>query len=133
LKLTTKSEYSLLALIFMARQEKGGFVKAGKISAKYGMSKKYLESLLTTLKQSRFVEAKRSRDGGYRLAKPASKVVIADIVRLFDGALAPTASASKYFHASTPIEKEGKLMSVMREIREFTARKLEKLTLSDLI
>lgn len=133
MKLTTKSEYSLLALIQMARQEDGGFTKASEICAKYSISKKYLESLLTTLKQNRYIEAKRSRDGGYRLAKPASKVVIADIVRLFDGALAPASSVSKYFHISTPIEKEKKMLAVLKDIREYVANKLEHLTLADLV
>lgn len=116
----------------MARQEKDEYVKIGKICKKYDISKKYLESLLAALKRKGYVETKTSRGGGYKLAMPASKVMIAEIVRLFDGALAPTASASKYFYRHTPIEKEVKLLRVMREIRRFTAKKLENLALSDL-
>ena len=43
MKLTTKSEYSILALIHIARNEKKGFIKIEEICLKCGISKKYLE------------------------------------------------------------------------------------------
>jgi DNA-binding IscR family transcriptional regulator len=52
-------------------------------------------------------------------------------VRLFDGALAPTESVSKYFYESTPIEKEKKLMAVFKEVRDYIAEKMERTTLAD--
>ena len=52
-------------------------------------------------------------------------------MRLFDGALAPTESASKYFYETTPIEKERKLLRVFKEIRDVVATRLEGTTLAD--
>jgi len=132
MKLTTKSEYSLLALIYLARHEKDSFVKVEDICDRYSLSKKYLEQFLTVLKSNRFVESKRSKTGGYRLAVPSKQINIADIVRLMDGALAPDQAVSKYFYSKSPIEKEKKLLSVLRDIREYTAHKLENLSLADL-
>jgi hypothetical protein len=43
---------------------------------------------------------------------------LAEVIRLFDGALAPTESVSKYFYEPTPIEKERHLLRVFREIRD---------------
>ena len=97
MKLTTKSEYSILALIYMSRKDGNGFVKIGEICSKYDMPRKYLEQLITILKQSRYVKTKRGANGGYCLAKPSNKISMAEIVRLMDGALAPTESVSKYF------------------------------------
>ena len=133
MKLTTKSEYSLLALIHLARHEKDGFVKVEDICDKYSLSKKYLEALFSTIKKKKLIETKRSAAGGYRLAKPSNRISIAEIIRSMDGPLAPTRSASRYFHRSSPIEKEKKALKVMREIREYVANKLERLTLADLI
>ena len=56
---------------------------------------------------------------------------MAEIVRLFDGALAPTDSVSKYFYESTPVEKEKKLVALFREVRDYAAKKLETTTLAD--
>ena len=133
MKLTTKSEYSILALIYLARHEKDGFVKIEDICNKYPIPKKYLEQLFTILKQNRFIKTKRSKSGGYQLALPAQKIILADVIRLMDGALAPTEAVSKYFHSHTPLEKEKKIMVVFKEIRDYISRKLETLRLSDLV
>lgn len=133
MKLTTKSEYSILALIYIARHEKKGFIKIESISSKYDISKKYLEQLLSILKQNRYLKTKRGASGGYRLTMPATKINIAQIIRLMDGALAPTESVSTYFFSHTPLEKEKKIMNVFKEIRDYVSKRLEKLKLSDLI
>ena len=132
MKLTTKSEYSLLALIHIARHGKEGFVKIDDICSRHDISKKYLEQLLHVLKQNRYIKTKRGAVGGYKLALPANKISIAQIIRLMDGALAPTESASVYFFSSTPLETEKKLIRVFKDIRDYVSDKLEKLKLSDL-
>ncbi|MBL7157706.1 MAG: Rrf2 family transcriptional regulator [Candidatus Omnitrophica bacterium] len=133
MKLTTKSEYSILALICIARHEKKGFVTVDSICSGRDIPKKYLEQLLLILKQNRILKARRGASGGYRLAVPPGKISMAQIIRLMDGALAPTESVSTYFFSHTPLEKEKKLMAAFKEIRNFVSHKLEKLKLSDLI
>lgn len=133
MKLTTKSEYSLLALIYITRNENKGFIKIEEICTNCDVPKKYVELLLTVLRQNRYIKTKRGISGGYKLAKPASKISIAEIIRLMDGALAPTESVSKYFFSSTPLSKEKNIIRVMKEIRDYVANKLEKLKLSDLV
>ena len=133
MKLTTKSEYSILALIYLARSKDGKYVKTQDICDRYGLSKKYLEQLFIVLKQNKFIKSKTSSTGGYKLARPAGKIRIADVIRLMDGALAPTEAVSKYFYSSTPLEKEVKIITVFKEIRDYIADKMERLRLSDLI
>jgi len=132
MRLTTKSEYSLLALIYIARNARKGYVKVEDICAEYGISKKYLEHLLMILRQSRFLKTKRGAGGGYALAMPASKISVAAVIRLMDGALAPTESVSMYFYSETPLMKEKKIMGVFKDIRDYAAKKLERLKLSHL-
>jgi len=133
MKLTTKSEYSLLALIYIARHQKEGFIKIEDICKKYDMPQKYLEQLFFVLKGGRYLKTKRGTSGGYCLAKAPSKITVAEIIRLMDGALAPTESVSEYFFSHTPIEKEKKMIKVLKEIRDYIARRLENLTLKDLV
>ena len=133
MKLTTKSEYAILALIYLARQPKDAFVKVDDIVSTCNIPKKYLELLLMTLRQNRFIKTKRGKQGGYQLAKPADQISLASIIRLMDGALAPTESVSTYYYSDTPISKEPKLLDVFKDIRDYISNKLEKLTLSDLI
>jgi Rrf2 family cysteine metabolism transcriptional repressor len=133
MKLTTKSEYSILALIYIARHQNRGFIKIEEICSHCNISKKYLELLFTILKQNRYLKTRRGSAGGYALAKPASQVTVAEIIRLMDGALAPTESVSRYFYSDTPLTKEKKIMKVFKELRNYVAHRLESLKLSDLV
>jgi Rrf2 family transcriptional regulator, cysteine metabolism repressor len=134
MKLTTKSEYLLLALIYMARHyDDDNYIKIEDICSEYGIPKKYLEQLFFALKQNRYVKTRRGSSGGYRLARPANKISVAEIVRMMDGALAPCESVSKFFYEKSPIEKEKKVIKVFKDIREYIANKLENLTIADLV
>ncbi|MBD3380400.1 MAG: Rrf2 family transcriptional regulator [Candidatus Omnitrophica bacterium] len=133
MKLTTKSEYSLLALIYMARTGNGRFVKIEDICGEYGISKKYLENLFLSLKQAKYIKTKRGSSGGYKLAVPSHSISVAEIIRLMDGALAPTLGVSKYFFEHTPITKEKKIMHVFKQIRDYISNKVERLKISDLV
>ncbi len=133
MRLTTKSEYAILALIFLARREGEGFVKIEEICTCYDIPKKYLEFLFMALKQNRYIRTRRGSAGGYSLARPAAEISLAEIIRLMDGALAPTESVSTYFYSDTPLTQEPKVIGVFQEIRDYIAQKMEGLKLSDLI
>jgi Rrf2 family cysteine metabolism transcriptional repressor len=132
MKLTTKSEYSILALIYLARSKKKDFIKTEEICSQCDIPKKYLELLFLTLRQGGYIKTRRGTSGGCKLAKPASKINIAQIIRLMDGALAPTESVSRFFYSDTPLSQEKKVIKVFREIRDYISNKLENVTLADL-
>ncbi len=133
MKLTTKSEYSVLALIYLTRNGTDKYVRLEEICAEYDISKKYLEALIAILKHNNYIKTKRGANGGYKLARSPDKISLAEIIRLMDGALAPTESVSVYFYADTPISKEKKVLKEFKDIRDYVANKLEKLKLSDLV
>jgi Rrf2 family protein len=133
MRLTTRSEYALLALIHLARTPPGARVTAKAIARAQQIPQPFLEQILRALKQARLVQTAKGQRGGYRLACPPKKISIAQVVRLFDGALAPTLSVSEYFYAHTPIERERRVVALFRGIRDYVARKLEKTTLADVI
>ena len=131
MKLTARSEYALLALVHLNRQNDDGFVSVETIALAQAIPPKYLEQILLALKRGKYLRSSKGQHGGYRLAKPADKITLAEVVRLFDGALAPTESVSEYFYESTPIEKEKSLVRVFKEIRDYVSDKLEHTTLAD--
>lgn len=133
MKLTTKSEYTILALLYMARQKNNDFIKIEHICQSCDIPKKYLELLFTTLRQHHYVRTRRGSSGGYQLLKPSCQITLAEIIRLMDGPLAPTDSVSTYFFASTPLAKEKKITAIFKEIRDYISNKMEATTLADLI
>jgi len=131
MRLTTRSEYALLALIHLGRQSDEECMSVQTIARSQDIPSKFLEQILHTLKRARYVRSRRGQHGGYHLARRADAITLAEIVRLMDGPLAPTDSASEHFYGPTPIERERKLLRVFREIRDHVSDKLESTTIAD--
>ena len=130
MKLTTRSEYGLLALIHLARQKAGVYVAVDSIAKAQNIPTSFLEQLMLTLKRAGYVVSARGSRGGYKLSKSASSICIAEVVRLFDGALAPTSSVSRYFYEPTPIEREKRLVSLFEGITRKFSEVLEKTSIA---
>lgn len=133
MKLTARSEYALLALVFLARNESDGYISVDTIAQAQKIPPKFLEQLMLALKRAHFLRSTKGQHGGYQLAKKPDQITLAEVIRLFDGALAPTESVSENFYESTPIEKEKKLTGVFKDIRDYVSQKLEKTTIADVM
>jgi Rrf2 family protein len=133
MKLSRKSEYSCLALIYLTGKYEDGLVKIEDIARDNEIPKKFLEQILLILKSAGYLRSRRGSEGGYQLKKHPSQITLAEIIRLMDGALAPVESVSTYFYESTPIEKSDKLLLLMKDIRNYVAERLEETTFSDLV
>ena len=131
MKLTSRSEYALLALVYLARNNTSGYISAETVAEAQHIPPKFLEQILLALTRAKYLRSSKGQHGGYRLAKPAEKISLAEVIRLLDGALAPTESVSTYFYESTPIEKEKNLVRVFKDIRDYVSEKLETTTLAD--
>lgn len=131
MRLTSRSEYALLALVHLARHGGEGYLTVQAVATAQGIPPKFLEQILLSLKRARYVRSLKGPRGGYSLAKPAKGISLAEVIRLFDGALAPTESVSKYFYESTPVEKEKSLLRVFRDIRDQVSKKLEATSIAD--
>jgi Rrf2 family protein len=130
MKLTTRSEYGLLALIHLARHYGEGGISVRDIAAEQAIPAQFLEQLMLILKRAGYVRSTRGRSGGFRLARAPETISLAEIIRLFDGALAPTESVSRYFYEPTPVEREPALLGLFRELRNIVSDRLEATTLA---
>jgi Rrf2 family cysteine metabolism transcriptional repressor len=133
MRLSSRTEYALLALIFLARLDKAEFAHGKEISERQGIPMRFLQQILFALKKARLVKSVKGRSGGYALSKKPSEISIAEVLRLFDGALAPSRTVSEFFHKTTPIAHEKKITLLLKEIRDQIAKKLESTYLSNII
>ncbi len=132
MKLSRKCEYALLTLIELSRVHKQT-IPAAAIAEKNNIPRKFLDQILGQLRKEGFVESLRGSAGGYRLGRSPRDISLAEIIRLIDGPIAPIASVSTYFYQHTPSEQNSKLLSCFQDIRDYTARKLESITLDQFI
>ena len=115
MKLSRKCEYACLAMIELSKNKTDNFVKIEAISQSWNIPRKFLEQILIVLKNAGYVYSRKGADGGYKLAKESSKITLAEIIRLIDGALAPVESVSKYFYETSPVEKHPGFINIMKD------------------
>ena len=96
MRVTAKVDYAVRAAILLAdaAMEDRGPVKGEQIANAQDIPVKYLENILSELRQAGIVRSQRGADGGYWLGKPPGDVSIADIIRAVEGPLALTECAS---------------------------------------
>ncbi|MGB6456756.1 MAG: Rrf2 family transcriptional regulator [Streptosporangiaceae bacterium] len=86
MRLSARSDYALRAAIELAAAGPG-HVTADQLARTQGMPNKFLEAILTQLRRAGLVRSQRGPDGGFWLARPATEISLADIIRAIDGPL----------------------------------------------
>ena len=81
MRLTTKGRFAVTAMLDVALHADQGPVSLAGISSRQKISLSYLEQLFGKLRRRNIVESVRGPGGGYNLARDASEVSVADIVR----------------------------------------------------
>lgn len=91
--LSMKAKYALRALMVMAKNEKK-MLSSKSVAQTAEVPQKFLDNILQELRHHGLVDSKRGIFGGYFLAKPASEIMVGDLIRIMDGHLAPLKCAS---------------------------------------
>ncbi|SFP60658.1 Rrf2 family transcriptional regulator [Tranquillimonas alkanivorans] len=89
MKLSTKGRYAMVALCDLALEEANGLVSLGELARRQNISLPYLEQLFVKLRRAGLVTSVRGPGGGYKLARPAAEIRVADVL----GAVDETVSA----------------------------------------
>lgn len=79
---------ALLELAAAQRENPRALLKGDAIAEKHVIPTKFLVGVLTTLRTAGILQSMRGRDGGFRLAKPAADIRVADVMRALEGPLA---------------------------------------------
>ena len=137
MKLSKKGEYALRALIELgiAAQVGRTLVQVSELAENERLPVKFLEQIMQLLKDAGFVESARGKFGGYRLAQPAGKIAIGQVVRLIDGPLAPIGCVSQtaYQKCSCPDETHCGLRMLMLDVRNAIASILDRYSIADVV
>lgn len=131
--LTRKGKYGLKALNHLASLEPGELAFVGEIASSNNISKKFLDAILGELRNAGFVQSRKGKDGGYRLARPADEIKVGHVIRILDGPLAPIpcASRTRYQPCDDCDEATCKVRHLMLEVRQAIADVLDNRTLAD--
>ena len=132
MKISTKGRYALRMLTDLAMHQSDGYVALKEIAERQNISKKYLEQIVPLLNRSGLLRTNRGYQGGYMLARPASKCTVAEILRLTEGSLAPIACLEQEVNECTR-KAECITLPVWEGLYKTITEYLEGITIQDII
>lgn len=133
--LSKKCKYAIHALVHMAKEPEGKFL-IKDVSEACNIPKKFLEAILLDMKRAGMLGSKQGKGGGYFLRLKPAEINLADVIRLFDGAIASVPCASLKFYESCAECKDEETCSVKHAfvmVRNATLELLKNDTLDDLV
>jgi Rrf2 family protein len=129
MRISAKADYAVRAAVELAAADDEKPVKAERIALAQEIPLNFLENILGELRHAGIVRSHRGADGGFRLAKPAGEVTIADIIRAVEGPLASVRGGPPE-ETSYPGASEA-LPRVWIAVRANLRRVVEHVTLAD--
>jgi len=86
---STRGRYALRIVLELSTRKDLERVSLAELSEKQEISLKYAESIVAMLVKAGLLDGQRGKTGGYRLVKPASQIMVGDILKLTEESLAP--------------------------------------------
>ncbi|HTX67584.1 MAG TPA: Rrf2 family transcriptional regulator [Thermoleophilia bacterium] len=87
MRISSRCEYGLRAMVYLAGHDDGRPVPLPEIAAGENIPAPFLERILARLRESGLVKATRGVSGGYQLARPAGDVAVGEVVTALEGPL----------------------------------------------
>jgi Rrf2 family protein len=131
--LSKKSKYAIKALLALAEHGAEEPMRIMDIAAQESLPQKFLELILLDLRNAGVVQSRKGKGGGYLLARVPDRIMLGQVVRLFDGPLAPVPCASQTAYVPCDDCEDEATCGVrlaMKEVRDATAKILDHTSLA---
>lgn len=130
MKLSRKSDYALRALFALVSRSGQGPVSIRELAEQNDIPKRFLEQIMLELKSRGWVKSIAGRDGGFVLGRDPSEITMGEVVRHFDGVLAPIACVSTSHYEPCSQEAVCRFRRVMLDIRNYIANLMDQASLA---
>lgn len=130
MKLSRKSDYALRALFHLVGTYGEGPVSIRTIAERNDIPRRFLEQIMIDMKEQGWVQSVAGRDGGFVLARSPEEITMGEVVRHFDGILAPISCVSTTHYEKCSQEQVCRFRRVMLDIRNYVSHLMDAATLS---
>ncbi|CAL9580895.1 MULTISPECIES: RrF2 family transcriptional regulator [Streptomyces] len=130
MRISARADYAVRAVLELAVRQGNGPVKAEEIAAVQDIPHKFLEGILGDLRRAGIVDSRRGGGGGYRLARAAPAITVADVIRAVDGPIVSVRGERPTGLAYTGTARP--LLPLWIALRANVRRILEGVTVADL-
>ena len=125
MQVSTKGRYAQRFLIDLCQHQADGVISLKSVAERQGISKKYLERIVTLLAPSGMLHINRGSQGGYQLARMPKDITVAEVLRLTEGGLEPVPYAE--------IGEDDITRGVWAKLEDAIVTCLEGITLQDIL
>ena len=125
---SVKGEYALRAVFELCSRSGAEPVKIAEIASRQSIPQKFLELILSQLKQGGFLSSRRGAAGGYYLARAADAITVGDVLRHIEG---PLSTAERKGEAG--VEVDSPFGDLWKQVDEALSNVVDRTTFADLV
>jgi Rrf2 family transcriptional regulator, cysteine metabolism repressor len=133
MQVSQRCQYALRALFELAKRRGAGAVNVAEIAAAQALPARFLETILQSLTKSGEVVSRRGMRGGYQLAVEPREISVGDVIRRFDGTMAPVRCAEGTGSRCCPLLNRCAFSNLWERARRAAEAVYDTTTLQDLI
>ncbi len=133
MQISMRTDYALRALFTLVEHHGEKPIPIGEIARRNDVPKRFLEHIMLDLKEKGWVASTPGKRGGYLLKKSPAKITMGEVVRHFDGYLAPIACVSVTDYRRCSQEPLCRFRRVFLQARNMVAELMDKTTLADVM
>ena len=131
MKISKKTDYALRALFTLVEHYQSAPIPIRELARRNDAPKRFLEHIMLDLKSQGWVKSMAGIRGGYVLAKNPAKITMGEVVRHFDGILAPIECVSITGYQRCSQEPTCRFRRVFLDARNYIAGLMDRATLAD--
>jgi Rrf2 family protein len=132
MRVSRKTDYALRALFTLVDHYGGAPIPIRELARRNDVPKRFLEQIMLDLKAQGWVDSLAGVRGGYVLGKSPDKITMGQVVRYFDGILAPIDCVSVTGYKRCSQEPVCRFRRVFFDARNFVANLMDRSTLADI-
>jgi Rrf2 family protein len=132
MRVSTRSDYGLRALIELASNYGGGPLQSSEIALRRHIPEQYLDQLLTSLRKAGFIRSVRGPAGGHELLREPQTITVREVIAALEGSLSPVAWLDEPPELTDHPHQCGQ-REIWERIRESTSRILDSYSIADLL
>lgn len=132
MRVSTRSDYGLRALIELAGHYGRGPLQSSEIALRRHIPEQYLDQLLTSLRKAGFIRSVRGPSGGHELVRPPEEICVRDVITALEGTLSPVAWLDEAPELTDHPHHCGQ-REIWERIRDATTEILQSYSVADLL
>jgi Rrf2 family protein len=132
MRISTKGEYGIRAMLELAQRQGQGYVQSNDIAAARRIPENYLYQLLITLRKAGLIRSRRGPQGGHMLSRAAERINMAEVVLALEGPIEPVSCVEADVVEDCPLCGACVVRTVWQQITSVTREILEQTSFADL-